>query len=788
MIQVLRLPTVALLTFLLFLATTATVQAQSAVGYGDWQLHLPTNQAKALAETSDRVYVATQDAFFYFDKQLSTTRLLSRRDGLNDVGVSTLAYDSVGQQLVVVYQNANLDVLRGRDGRIVNLNDIARKEINGTKTVNQIQISGRRAYLAASFGIVVLDLDKLEIRDSYINIGPGGSVLQVYATAVANGTLFAATSNGLMRTALAGNPLDYRNWITDLPALSNDPYRTLAVQDGRVVAGRNGDRLYVYAAGSGWQPLAGSPTGVEFRQLATSRVGLLVTTPTQVTVLNVSTGAVRQTLRPALLRDSRAALRGREGVFYVADFTNGLLRISADGQQAEQFLTNAPAGAPAFSVLADARTNKVDVFTGGYSDRYNQREFYRGFYEYDQGQWTNITPTTVPNRTQYPNPKDLTHGVRTPDGTLYVGSYGNGLLEWKGPGEFRLFNATSNQPNPLRIANGAPNNPDFVRVTDLATDAEGHVWVVNRHQITGQSGLFVFDPTNNSWRIIDYFAGSENLDRIALDNAGGVWVSQARLGGRGMVAHNPETRQTRYYTQALGAEGLVVDIGEIYDVVRDRLGDIWVASIKGPAYFSDPSGAFEPTLDLSFRVPYVRRGAGMGFATLRDEKVSAIAIDGGNRKWFGTDRGLWLFNEDASEELLHFTTDNSPLPSNRIVDIDVNDKTGEVFVVTDAGVVSYRGDATVTEAKPSCAKVFPNPVRPDFAGPVGIGGLVNNANVKITDAAGRLVYQTRANGGTVTWNLRDYDGRRVSSGVYLVLSSDADGKNGCVSKIAVMGN
>ena len=229
------------------------------------------------------------------------------------------------------------------------------------------------------------------------------------------------------------------------------------------------------------------------------------------------------------------------------------------------------------------------------------------------------------------------------------------------------------------------------------------------------------------------------------------------------------------------------DIGEIYDVVRDRLGDIWVASIKGPAYFSDPGSAFEPTLDLQFRVPYVRRGVGAGFATLRDEKVSAIAIDGANRKWFATDRGLWLFSDDASEELLHFTTDNSPLPSNRIVDVDVNDKTGEVFVVTDAGVVSYRGDATVTEAKPSCAKVFPNPVRPDFAGPVGIGGLVNNATVKITDAAGRLVYQTRANGGTVTWNLRDYDGRRVSSGVYLVLSSDADGKNGCVSKIAVIG-
>ena len=785
MISLLRLRHGAAL--LAFLLLTIGARAQSTAGYGDWQLHLPTNQAKALAEADDRVYVAAEDAFFYFDKQLSTTRLLSRRDGLSDVGVSGLAYDSVGQQLLVVYQNTNLDLLRRRDGKIINLPDIARKEINGTKTINQVQISGRRAYLAASFGIVVVDLDRLEIRDSYTNIGPGGTVVQVFATAVANGTLFAATSNGLMRAALNGNPLDYRNWTTDLPARPGNPYRTLAVQDGRVVAGINGDRLYAYEAGTGWRAYVGNaPVGVEFRQLTPSRAGLLITDNRQVTVFNVTTGASKLTLNPVLLVNPQAALRARDGRYYLADYVNGLLRTT-DGQPAEQFLSNAPASAQAFSVLADARTNTVDIFTGGFTDRYVQRDFFRGFFEYKEGQWTNYTPTTQPDRSQYPNPKDLTRGTRTPDGTLYVGSYGNGLLEWKAPGEFRLFNPTTNLPNPLRSAIASP---DYTRVTDVTTDAEGHVWVVNRHQVAGQSGLFVFTPADNSWRIIDYFAGSENLDRIVLDGSGGVWVSRARAGGSGlgMIAYQPETRTARYYTQAIGAEGFSSDINEIYDVVKDRLGDIWVATIKGPAFFSDPGSAFDPNQGLSFRLPYVRRGVGTGFPTLFNEKISAIAVDGGNRKWFGTDRGLWLFSDDASEELLHFTTDNSPLPSNRIVDVEVNDKTGEVFVVTDAGVVSYRGDASVTEGKASCAKVFPNPVRSNFAGPVGISGLANNAPVKITDVTGKLVYQTRANGGTVTWNLTDYNGRRVNSGVYLVLSSDADGKNGCVSKVAVLGN
>jgi ligand-binding sensor domain-containing protein len=196
---------------------------------------------------------------------------------------------------------------------------------------------------------------------------------------------------------------------------------------------------------------------------------------------------------------------------------------------------------------------------------------------------------------------------------------------------------------------------------------------------------------------------------------------------------------------------------------------------------------FEPGSEVAFIQPLVTRGEGSGFNALENDVVKAIAVDGANRKWFGTEQGLWLFNENADESLLHFTTENSPLPSNSIVDVTVNDRTGEVFVATAAGVVSYRGSATITEGAPKeCAKVSPNPVRTNFTGQVGVTGLANNGIVKITDVTGKLVYQTTATGGGVIWNLADYNGRKVQSGVYLVLSSDADGKNGCVSKIAVV--
>ncbi|WP_426490294.1 T9SS type A sorting domain-containing protein [Hymenobacter sp. 102] len=780
MISVLRLLRGACLAA--FLLSAATAPAQDPVGYGDWQLHLPANQARALAEVDSRVYVAAENAFFYFDKNLNTTQLLSRRDGLNDVGVSALAYDSVSQQLLIAYRSTNLDILRLRDGAILNLNDITRKEISGTKTINHIYLNARRAYLATSFGIVVVDMDRREIRDSYTNIGPAGAVVQVYATAVANGTLFAATSNGLMRTSLSANPLDYRNWTTDLPARPDNPYRTLAVQDGRVVAGINGERLVTYVPGSGWQTVAGAPAGVPYRLLTPSRAGLLITDNRQVTLLNLTTGVVSRVLRPAQLQNPQAALRSRDGSFYLADYGNGLLKTT-DGSQAEQFITNAPAYAQGFSVLADARSGKVNLFTGGYGENYLQQGFRRGFAEYFEGRWTNINTATQPSPSQYPNVQDPSRGVRTPDGTLYVGSYGNGVLEWKGPGEFRLFNPTNNQPNPLK---SAISDLNFTRVPDLTTDAEGNVWVLNRHQIAGQSGLYMFNPASGVWQVQAYFSGSENLERVVVDDAGTVWVTGSRRSGTGTVAYQPATKEVRYFTEAVGFNNTTMSMREAYDIVKDRTGNIWVATDKGPVVFNDAASAFAPSLNLQFSLPYVRRGDGTGFPALSNERVRAIAVDGGNRKWFGTDRGLWLFSADASEALLHFTTANSPLPSNQIVDVEVNDKTGEVFVVTDAGTVAYRGDATVTEGKPSCAKVFPNPVRTDFSGQVGITGLANNGYVKITDVTGKLVYQTRANGGAVTWNLQDYNGRRVQSGVYLVLSSDADGKNGCVSKIAVV--
>ena len=784
--------------FVVGMLTAARAWGQAA--YGDWQLHLPARHPLGLASAGSRLYVADESSFFYYDKSLHTTQSLSRRDGLSDVGVAALAYDSASAQLVVAYRTGNLDIIDA-NGQVRNVTDLLRKASQGVKTVYRVQVYNGLAYVSTNLGVVVLDLARREVRDTYSAIGPGGQTITAYATAVLHDTLYAATSVGVLRGRLSPtvNLLDYRSWAAETPNPANSAqrYTQLVAYRGHLVAGSSGrglDYLAGVGAARAWRQAPGSQ-GSEIRQLRPSTGVLLVSfAGSPLRRFDAKTGVVLDALPVSavgsLVTD---ALADADGTYYVASYDGSLLRFASLTAAAEVIRPNAPERADNYGLLANATTNTVDVFSGGYSgDNGLQFGNRNGFYEYKDGQWTNYTSTTY-STADYPNLLDVSHGARTPNGTLYVASYGNGLLAWKGPGQFQRFtHGTPGVPIRSALPTSDPNYSDFVRITDVTAEpGTGRLWVVNRHQLSGVPGLFRFRPATNTWFSVPAYSGFENLDRVAVDNFGNPWATQSRKGGQGVVAYDTASQKPFYFNATGPTDRTGLPSNLLYAVVRDRRGAIWVGTAAGVAVYSDPgqlvSAAANNTQYVDFDRPLVARGTGSGFAALYTETVRCIAVDGANRKWLGTPNGLWLFNEDATEALLNFTTANSPLPSNSIVDVAVNDKTGEVFVATDAGLVSYRGSASITEGPPQCAQVSPNPVRPDFAGTVGISGVVDNAQVRITDVAGHLVYSTRAAGGTVTWNLTDAAGRRVRSGVYLVLTSDAQGKNTCVSKVAVLG-
>jgi hypothetical protein len=216
-------------------------------------------------------------------------------------------------------------------------------------------------------------------------------------------------------------------------------------------------------------------------------------------------------------------------------------------------------------------------------------------------------------------------------------------------------------------------------------------------------------------------------------------------------------------------------------IAKDTNGAIWIGTNKGISIVSSPSSVFS-SVNSDAKQPIVD-----GFPLLFDQIVTAIDVDGGNRKWVGTSNGLYLLSADGLRVIYNFTTANCPLPSNTVSEVNINHQTGEVFIITDKGMISFREAATqgFNEEISTPMQVFPNPVSVNYTGQIGFLGLATNAAVKITDISGQLVYQTQANGGAASWNGRNYNGQKVTAGVYIIFSSTQDGNFGLAGKLFV---
>ena len=349
------------------------------------------------------------------------------------------------------------------------------------------------------------------------------------------------------------------------------------------------------------------------------------------------------------------------------------------------------------------------------------------------------------------------------DQRLYISSYGNGL--WSQAGG----------QAPVAVPVPASIGPF---ISSLATDNDGNLWITTAGPSVRLATLHVRRPdgTFQSFSTVNYPA----IEQVVPDDNGFLWL---RLdGGGGLLVFDPATNRSRYLSTGTGQGNLLTN--SVRALVKDRTGTIWIGTDLGPMVFDDPGGIFDRTPDA--QAPLLNRRR-----LLANELVTSIAVDGGNRKWIGTQTGLYHVAPDGSQLLDSFTASNSPLPGNTVQALAIEPISGRIFIQTSTvgranGLVSYRGPATEPAGQLSSLTIFPNPVRPDFSGTVGINGLTDNATVKILDAGGQLVYETRSQGGTATWNLRDYRNRPAQTGVYLVVVVTADGMEGLAGKLAVV--
>jgi len=766
------LPAVLFLAVFILLHNDTAAQGTAI---GQWRLHLPSTNIIALAETPQSLIGATPYALIRYDRADNSIELFDKVKGLSDFGITSLAHAPARDLLIVGYENGNIDIIKDR--QVINIPDLRMATVMGSKRINRIHAAADKAYLACDFGIIELDLNRYLINDTYY-IGSQGGQLKVYDLAISASHFYAATSEGLRVAGLdAPNLADYRNWqhamITGMPG---EQVTLAALHQGRVIinlSNQQGDFLYYYD-GMGWQlfdPFSENYAVYRKSNIRSSQGYLLISTRHWIDIFDGDLAFVRRVQHyPDGGVRSQDAIFDREQLLWIGDEAEGLVREHPD-RTYEFIRLPGPRTANAFALGSNSGRLWVapgNISRGG-SNAWNQD----GIFIFDREKWSSYSRWSVDQLIDVWDIIRIRPDPSNPD-RAYAASWSSGLLEINTSGvEKRHDHTNSTLRRRFEI-------DDFTRVGGVAIDRRKNVWVTNSQV---QRPLSVMKPDGQwlSFPGSPHMAPNQVVGNIMIDQSDQKWVILHQGGGIFLFRENNLDSDNDFQARRLTTQhGLPSN--EVYSLAADHNGYIWVGTAEGVAVFYSPARAFTGEAFNAQRI--VVDQDGFGGYLFDDETIQAIVVDGSNKKWFATARsGAFLLSADARETILHFNANNSPMPSNNVLDISIMEHTGEVFFATDKGVVSYRAMATAGGTTHSDVLAYPNPVRPGYNGYIAIRGLVTNAFVKITDIAGNLVFETVAEGGQAVWNGQDLSGRRPGSGVYLVFSTNSDGTETMVTKI-----
>ncbi len=753
--------------FLLLLGQTLYGQG---VSIGNWRQHPASSDFVAVCNTGNYIFGGSNETLLRFSLQDNEIRTLSKNEGLSDVGVSCIAHSFSENITIIGYSNGNIDLIKKNS--LINISDIRRSgTVLGSKKLNHIALKGTIAYISTDFGLVLLDLQKNEIRDAAINISPTAGQLQVNASCIYNDSIYIATGIGILAADISSNLLDYSSWYL-YKSSDGLPYGTgfmsvLAFNEAiyALCNNKSDELLNPTITGSIYKQTGGYWSEEVSLSRKANRMNLVnerILVGSNECFFDYDGVRVDTFFVPGEIND----IVGGNNSLWLAS-SSGLLRF--DNQNSYHFFN--------LSSISASRTfrmvneNKV-IFAlfGGYNSNTTNWFRYQGMDILVNQSWKNFSHFRGGGFEGIYDLVDVAYSYV--NNSYYIASYGKGLLEFK---DEKVTRAYDDLNSPLY--NNIPGQ-GYVRVTEVEADPAGNIWIANviANEATPLFHKLAPDGTWTSYSVNFGLNSSVYLYNLRIDHKNNLWFT---LRGRpGLYVYNPEKQGRKW--RSLGANQGAGNLpnSTVRSIEVDLNGNIWIGTDRGIAIFRAENDVF--TEDVT--VPYYD-----GLPLLMDKVVNDIDVDGANRKWVATNDGIWLFNEDASEALEYFSAGNSPLADSDIKDVEVSGMTGDVFMVTNYGVYSYRSSATeATEQGENKALVFPNPVRSGYDGLIGISGLARNASVKITDIYGNMIYETVATGGTAVWDGNKYNGKRAQSGVYLVFSATVHGDKGNIAKIVLI--
>lgn len=691
-----------------------------------WRTHFSYNNARILEEGNGKIFCAVENGLFYIDLATGAINTLSKTDGLSDAGITSLSYSEDFKTLVIGYESGLVDL--HHDGKVTTIRDIKNATLVGSKKIHQIITHGQLAYVGTSFGIIVVSLERREIVDNHRSFGPNATDVTVTEMLVFGERLFTLTNAGLLSASLQSNLSTYTSWILEADSarfshLTATSENVFVIKNDTLIAQRVGNQ-WIDASWASDESIIDMKADHEFLYLLTS-----------------SNIHQYQSTGPTALK-SIAPLQANTFLpsdgFWIGDLRSGLI------DPAGQSIT--PNGPLSDHITQIRYTDQhCYAFYGPHPEDYYGQTDSLGYSLFDNTSWGTETIEGFYNITD----------VAFFENNHYFSSTGYGLY----------------------------NQTEGSLVTGLSKNLEGYDPLIP--QLTTSSDL-LYIPSYESGeplytldeagQLNPYslsFIGTSFPLAVSLSQRGVLWITRGINDGGGFIALNLNNQDFRELTTADK-----IPSNQINGVAIDLSDETWIATVGGPAIFTEASFIFD---DINAIIPIYDNKE-----VFEDESVTAVAVDGGNRIWMSTREGLWIFDNSLSQLEAHFTSDNSPLPSNMVLKMAYNSKNGEMFILTEKGLVSYRSGSSAGGITNRSVSVFPNPVRPGYEGMVGITGLVRDASVKITDVNGKLIREVAAKGGTASWDLLDYNGQRVRSGIYILFNASQDGSETHIGKIAVI--
>ncbi len=652
---------------LIILLIHASVCSGQQVPIGHWREHLPYMQAQAIVSSSGKIFCATAYNMFSVTADDHDITRYSKLNGLHDAGISAIGANAGGQTVLIAYGNGNLDLLK--EEGISNLPEILRKNIQADKTIHSVLFTGGMALLSTGFGIVAVNTGREEISDTYI-IGSNGQYINTYAVATDGSYYYAATAEGIKRAAVSGADLaNYRNWAPWMQGLRAGAVQSVVRLQNRLIC-RQQDSLFSWEQDH-WQPWYAD--GRTINSINVSDNQLLVCEPANgaggARVLNLSAdGTLAAILEDARLK-APAQAAGWNNQIWIADAQQGLLLY--DGNGFSSLTPNAPAGIAGGNMLFI--NNSLWVTAGGVSDEWAPTNNRNGYFVFEQEEWRNFNGSTEPYLDTLP---DLLPVAADAGGNKYIGSFSNGLLVLDVSGGHTAIG----QP----VLPAPMDNPRASRVSGLATDAAGNLWLT---AYGADRNVLVKKPDNSWLQFRIPFAHAYNaVSDILIDDNDQPWIISPRGNGLFVFNHGNSLENTsddRWVLYRSGANQGNLPSNDVRCLAKDKDGWIWAGTDRGVAIFSCTQNVFSG--GCAAYLPIVQQDDFAGYL-FRDEQVNTIAVDGANQKWIGTQKnGAWLINSSGEKILAHFSTDNSPLPDNAVSKIAIHPVTGEVFFATALG-------------------------------------------------------------------------------------------------------